>query len=470
MRMRERDLVFDEFCRIAVTRGGFVLARIVEVDAAGLARVAATTEDDPALFQAMVDAYNADPAGAGSLLAVALRSGDAVVSNDIASDPRVANREALARGGSYALALLPIAVEGARRRSRCCVHASRASSTRRSWRCSRRWCPTWRSRWSWSPSRTASPTWRSTTPLTGLPNRTLFHERLTQAHRGGAARARPEARARAVRPRALQGDQRHARPAGAGDEVLKERRGRGCAQPAGDVNRVARLGGNLFAVMFHGDRATPRRSAARLEAAPTRFFGAPVRGRRARAAPHREGGHRAVSRTTAPTPTRCCATPRRAQARQGDRRALRCSTRPQINARVAEQVELEHRCARRSSNGELFLHFQPKVDLATRQHRPARGADCAGTVPTAMPISPAKFVPVLEQTGLILRGGPAGARRGGGRAPATGRRGARTRRASRSTSRRCSCAGAASSRTSPRRSAACSTAAAASTSRSPRAC
>src|SRR5688572_28991519 len=82
VRVRERDLLFDELCRIAVSRGGFVLARIIAIDAAGKASIAATTERDPAVFQAMLDGYNRDPSAADSLLAKALRSGQQVISND----------------------------------------------------------------------------------------------------------------------------------------------------------------------------------------------------------------------------------------------------------------------------------------------------------------------------------------------------------------------------------------------------
>ena len=32
VRIRERESLFEEFCRIAVSRGGFVLARIIELD------------------------------------------------------------------------------------------------------------------------------------------------------------------------------------------------------------------------------------------------------------------------------------------------------------------------------------------------------------------------------------------------------------------------------------------------------
>jgi len=77
---------------------------------------------------------------------------------------------------------------------------------------------------------------------------------------------------------------------------------------------------------------------------------------------------------------------------------------PEINARVSEQVELEHRLRKAVEQGELFLHYQPKLDLATRKivgvealmrwHSPEGGL-----------VSPAKFVPILEQTGLIFEAG-----------------------------------------------------------------
>src|SRR5262249_55981097 len=54
VRLRERQPLFAEFCRIAVERGGFVLARMVEVDASGKAHIAASTEQDPTVFQKMV--------------------------------------------------------------------------------------------------------------------------------------------------------------------------------------------------------------------------------------------------------------------------------------------------------------------------------------------------------------------------------------------------------------------------------
>jgi len=110
VRIRERSGLFSETCRIAVSEGGFIAARVVAVDPDGRARIAATSETDPTQFQQVLDEYNADPAHAPSAIGRVLRSGEAVISNDVAHDPRVSNREALTKAGNYALALLPIFV------------------------------------------------------------------------------------------------------------------------------------------------------------------------------------------------------------------------------------------------------------------------------------------------------------------------------------------------------------------------
>ncbi len=77
---------------------------------------------------------------------------------------------------------------------------------------------------------------------------------------------------------------------------------------------------------------------------------------------------------------------------------------PSINARVSEQVELEHRLRAAVEHGELFLHFQPKLDLA--------GGTVVGLEalmrwkgPDGALVPPVRFIPVLEQTGLIFEAG-----------------------------------------------------------------
>ena len=90
-------------------------------------------------------------------------------------------------------------------------------------------------------------------PLTGLPNRTLFFERLEKALAAPAAAGRPVL----PRPRRLQGGQRQPRPR-VGDRLLVEVADRlqSCATGPGEL--VARLGGDEFVAPRRGRADTER--------------------------------------------------------------------------------------------------------------------------------------------------------------------------------------------------------------------
>jgi len=235
--------------------------------------------------------------------------------------------------------------------------------------------------------------------LTGLPNRMLFHERLGQA----VEQARRDQQGLALalidveRFKAINdslGKQ-------VGDRVLQEL-GVRLQNAAGDIQRVARLGSDLFGLLF-GPIADAEELARRIEAGARALFSAPIQlgGRELRIAakaglavfPGDGADADALLRNAEAALKR---------AKQTGERFLFYA--PEINARVSEQVDLEHRLRKAVEQGELFLHFQPKFDLATRRLVGVealmrwRGPD--GTL-----VSPAKFVPVLEQTGLIFEAG-----------------------------------------------------------------
>jgi diguanylate cyclase (GGDEF)-like protein/PAS domain S-box-containing protein len=73
---------------------------------------------------------------------------------------------------------------------------------------------------------------------------------------------------------------------------------------------------------------------------------------------------------------------------------------PEMNATVGARMNLERRLRRALRDGEFLLHYQPQVDMATRQivgiEALVRWRD-----PEQGLVSPASFIPVAEESGLI---------------------------------------------------------------------
>ncbi len=77
---------------------------------------------------------------------------------------------------------------------------------------------------------------------------------------------------------------------------------------------------------------------------------------------------------------------------------------PEFNARVAEAMLLETRLRRALDRGEFILHYQPKVSLETGRITGVE-ALMRWQDPAAGLVPPDRFIPVLEETGLILEAG-----------------------------------------------------------------
>jgi diguanylate cyclase (GGDEF)-like protein/PAS domain S-box-containing protein len=91
------------------------------------------------------------------------------------------------------------------------------------------------------------------------------------------------------------------------------------------------------------------------------------------------------------------------RAKEAGRDAFRFFT-AEMNAQSLARLDLENALRRAIDNDEFVLHFQPKVNIASgrisgaevliRWQRPGHGM-----------VSPALFIPILEETGLIVRVG-----------------------------------------------------------------
>jgi diguanylate cyclase (GGDEF)-like protein len=77
---------------------------------------------------------------------------------------------------------------------------------------------------------------------------------------------------------------------------------------------------------------------------------------------------------------------------------------PALNARVAEKLTLENKLRRALEQEQLVLHYQPKVDLKSNQIVGLEALMRWNDPETSL-VPPWKFIPLLEETGMIIEAG-----------------------------------------------------------------
>ncbi len=236
-------------------------------------------------------------------------------------------------------------------------------------------------------------------PLTGLANRSLFLERM-DLHLQGASRERRKLAVLILNVDRFKtiNDSLGRR---AGDVLLKQIAER-CSRGFGESSLLARFGADHFAMVMLGLRGDEE-IGRRIDSCLAECFGMPFRlgdqdlrvsAKVGVAVFPGDGEDAETLLRNAEAAVK--------EAKQSGERYLFYAH--EMTTRVAESLALENKLRRALDAQEFVLHYQPKVDLATRRIVGAE-ALIRWQSPGNGLVPPAKFIPLLEETGLILEVG-----------------------------------------------------------------
>src|SRR6267143_72818 len=399
VRVHDRDELFQGACRIAVEAGQFpmVWVGVVDRETKRVKPIAWGGEAEEFLASAPLSMSQSRAVGRG-MSGSAIEEKKAMIANDIQSDPRAQMKEQCRERGIGSLVMLPLVVQGegigvlalyakevgffddeemklllelAGDVSFALDHIAKADKL---------------DYLAYYDS------------LTGLANRSLFHERLVQYV--SAAQSGKDRLAVAVvdvdRFKIINDSLGRQ----AGDELLKQiaERIEGHAGPI----RMARISADRFAIVRSGVNSESE-VARIIEQWLAECFGPPytVSGTELRVAAKagialfpNDGTDADVLFMNAE------AALKKAKA-TGERYLFHTQ---QMTERIGEKLALENKLRQALEKEEFVLHYQPKVDTATRRIDSVE-ALIRWQSPELGLVPPMQFIPLLEETGLILEVG-----------------------------------------------------------------
>jgi diguanylate cyclase (GGDEF)-like protein len=235
--------------------------------------------------------------------------------------------------------------------------------------------------------------------LTDLPNRSLFTDRMTQALNAARREKRFAAAVFLDVERFRMVNETFGRKAG--DDLLRTIAAR-LRAAAREQDTVARMGADHFAIAvapFERPGDTTHWLMDRIDQA----FAPPIQVDGVELRVTLKCGIAVFPADGESTESLCAnAETALSKAKEANQRYLFYA--PEMNARVAESLAMENRLRRALEEGRLALHYQPKIDV--------KSGTIAGlealirwTDPELGAVPPAKFVGLLEETGMILAAG-----------------------------------------------------------------
>ena len=400
VRIRDRDELLREACRIAVEDGGFALAWVGLVDRETLdIRPHVWMGEDRGYLGMIRLSAREDILQGRGIAGAAIRTGKPVVVNDVAADERLAHRkEALACGfGSFIV--LPLRGEDETLGSLHFYARDPGFFDQDELKLLLDLAGDISFALAAMARREKLDYLAYYDALTGLPNRQLFHERvdqfvLTAQQTGGKVALLVLDLQRFGVVNSTLG--RHA-----GDAVLKQIALR-LRDALEDRHPVARLGADTFGVVLAGiedDASIAHVLERKIVASISEPFS--VGGQELRPSINCGIALFPGDGTNAEELFRNAEAALKKAKSSG---AEYLFYAPQMNARVAEKLSLENRLRIAVLDEQFILHYQPKVEIATNRITGLE-ALIRWRSPELGMVPPNDFVPLLEETGLILEVG-----------------------------------------------------------------
>jgi diguanylate cyclase (GGDEF)-like protein/PAS domain S-box-containing protein len=402
LRVRERDVLLQEACRIAVEDGGLLIGAVVLVDASGDIATTASHGADEEFTRRLANGVAGNSNGSPALLATALRERQPSVANDLPlrADGRL-ERAVLRRGGN-ALGLFPLIADGRVAGVLALASTQKGFFDGEEVRLLTELADNIAFAVDHLEKSARLDFLAFYDELTGLPKRNLLVQRLLErvsARDAGADAGGQLALVLAEVTRFREVNATLGR--GAGDDLLVQV-GRRLAKISGAGDTLARFESSTFAFLLTAPGAAAE-LAAWIEARVFNAFDAPfsVRGTELHAAVRVGAALLPASATDADELVRN-AEAALANARSHGQRYLLHT--PNMNERVGEKLTLETKLRRALEQEQFLLYYQPKIDLKSGMvvglEALIRWDD-----PESGLIGPSQFIPVLEETGLIVEVG-----------------------------------------------------------------
>ncbi|MBE0612688.1 MAG: EAL domain-containing protein [Burkholderiales bacterium] len=400
VRVRDREELFREACRIALEGGGFRMALICVVEPdSGKVVPAASAGKDAALLADIKDILASSADAPKTMTARAVREKNAVVANDAQTDPRVVFGRRYAEGGVRSMAVLPLIVAD----EAVGVLALYAGEVEFFHDEEMKLLAELAGDIAFAidhiDKRERLDYLAFYDVLTGLANRSLFLERMTQYLRSAAAGGRKLALFVLDIERFKSINDSLGRAEG---DALLQQVAAWLTATAGDANLVARVGADHFAVVL---------PAIRHEGAVARLLDKSLK----TFLEHQFHLNEAVFRISAKVGmalfpqdgTDAEALFRNAEAALKKAKSAGDAYRfyaQGMSEQVAEKLTLENQLRQALDRGEFLLHYQPKVHLESGKLTGAE-ALIRWSDPRTGLVPPGRFVPILEETGLIYEVG-----------------------------------------------------------------